>query len=225
MAAHYAISPMEDDVVIKQRLLTRTTTTRGEPPLKKLIKKFIAFATEIEKEGNNFNDCEKLYKSFLQELATFELPLLKTKAVIEANRREQESFKNLHVELNNQIAQAQKDIEVLKVQLEEAKIERQHKEECEAIRRLIAAQPPRAETQRQLNELEKELVGMEAENFAASRTLELRKKQFGLLLHVVDELQSTLEEEKNPVDPDVGMVGTSLVGADGSTSEPMVIDT
>ncbi len=96
---------MEDDVVIKQRLLTRTTTTRGEPPLKKLIKKFIAFATEIEKEGNNFNDCEKLYKSFLQELATFELPLLKTKAVIEANRREQESFKNLHVELNNQIAQ------------------------------------------------------------------------------------------------------------------------
>ncbi|CAK9230132.1 unnamed protein product [Sphagnum troendelagicum] len=225
MAAHYAISPMEDDVVIKQRLLTRTTTTRGEPPLKKLIKKFIAFATEIEKEGNNFNDCEKLYKSFLQELATFELPLLKTKAVIEANRREQESFKNLHVELNNQIAQAQKDIEVLKVQLEEAKIERQHKEECEAIRRLIAAQPPRAETQRQLNELEKELVGMEAENFAASRTLELRKKQFGLLLHVVDELQSTLEEEKNPVDPDVGMVGTSSVGADGSTSEPMVIDT
>ncbi|KAH9560990.1 hypothetical protein CY35_06G138500 [Sphagnum magellanicum] len=225
MAAHYAISPMEDDVVIKQRLLTRTTTTRGEPPLKKLIKKFIAFATEIEKEGNNFNDCEKLYKSFLQELATFELPLLKTKAVIEANRREQESFKNLHVELNNQIAQAQKDIEVLKVQLEEAKIERQHKEECEAIRRLIAAQPPRAETQRQLNELEKELVGMEAENFAASRTLELRKKQFGLLLHVVDELQSTLEEEKNPVDPDVGMVGTSLAGADGSTSEPMVIDT
>jgi THO complex subunit 7 len=192
MAAHYAISPMEDDVVIKQRLLTRTTTTRGEPPLKKLIKKFIAFATEIEKEGNNFNDCEKLYKSFLQELATFELPLLKTKAVIEANRREQESFKNLHVELNNQIAQAQKDIEVLKVQLEEAKIERQHKEECEAIRRLIAAQPPRAETQRQLNELEKELVGMEAENFAASRTLELRKKQFGLLLHVVSVINFTM---------------------------------
>jgi THO complex subunit 7 len=81
---------------------------------------------------------------------------------------------------------------VLKVQLEEAKIERQHKEECEAIRRLIAAQPPRAETQRQLNELEKELVGMEAENFAASRTLELRKKQFGLLLHVVSVVNFTM---------------------------------
>jgi THO complex subunit 7 len=44
---------------------------------------------------------------------------------------------------------------VLKVQLEEAKIERQHKEECEAIRRLIAAQPP----QQHLNDFEKEVVG------------------------------------------------------------------
>lgn len=106
MAAHYAISPAEDDAVIRQRLLTRTTTTRGEPPLKKVIKKFTALAVEIEKEGSsNYGECEKMYKSFLQELATFELPLLKTKAVIHANRREQESFKDLHVELNQQISQ------------------------------------------------------------------------------------------------------------------------
>lgn len=106
MAAHYAISPAEDDAVIRQRLLTRTTTTRGEPPLKKVIKKFTALAVEIEKEGSsNYGECEKMYKSFLQELATFELPLLKTKAVIDANRREQESFKDLHVELNQQISQ------------------------------------------------------------------------------------------------------------------------
>lgn len=81
--------------------------------------------------------------------------------------------------------QAQRDIEDLKLQLEEAKVERQHKEECEAIRKLIAAQSPRAVTQKQLNDLDKELVQLEAENYAASRTIELRKKQFGLLLHVV----------------------------------------
>ncbi len=70
-------------------------TTRGDPPLKKLITKFIAFATEMEKDGNNFNDSEKLYKSFLQDLATFELRLLKTMAMINANKWEQESFTNL----------------------------------------------------------------------------------------------------------------------------------
>ncbi|CAL2276165.1 unnamed protein product [Prunus armeniaca] len=31
VAANYAFGPLEDDVIIKQRLLTRTTTTRGEP--------------------------------------------------------------------------------------------------------------------------------------------------------------------------------------------------
>lgn len=40
----------------------------------------------MEKDGNNFNDSEKLYMSFLQDLATFELPLLKTMAMINANK-------------------------------------------------------------------------------------------------------------------------------------------
>ncbi|MCO5583459.1 hypothetical protein L7F22_037370 [Adiantum nelumboides] len=104
---HYAIGPTEDDAVIRQRLLTRTTTTRGEPPLKKLLKKFFAFASEVDKENvSNVSDCEKLYRAFLQELSSFELPLLKTKVVIGANRREQENFKDLQAELS------QKSLEV-----------------------------------------------------------------------------------------------------------------
>lgn len=196
MAAHYAFGQFEDDVIIKHRLLTRTTTTRGEPPLKKLQKKFTAFAVEVEKEADNFGDCERLSKAFLQELNTFEIPLLKSKAVIDANIREKENFNDLNDEINRQILQAQADIEDLKKQLEESKIERQHKEECEAIRKLIAMQPPRSETQKVITDLEKEIGMLEAENTASSRTLELRKKQFALLLHVVDELQNTIEEEQ-----------------------------
>eukprot|EP00252_Welwitschia_mirabilis_P004408 TRINITY_DN14767_c0_g1_i1.p1 TRINITY_DN14767_c0_g1~~TRINITY_DN14767_c0_g1_i1.p1 ORF type:complete len:266 (-),score=67.67 TRINITY_DN14767_c0_g1_i1:149-946(-) len=196
IAVHYAVSPQEDDIVIKQRLLTRTTTTRGEPPLKKLQKKFVAFATEVEKDAENIADCEKFYKSVLQEITTFELPLLRTKAVIDANKREKENFNILQEELNQQILQAQSDIEELKKSLEESKVERQHKEECEAIRRLIAVQPPRHETQKQISELQREIALLDAENIASSRTLELRKKQFSLLLHVVDELQNSIEEEQ-----------------------------
>ena len=92
VAANYAFSPAEDDVIIKHRLLTRTTTTRGEPPLKKLQKKFTTFVSEIDKEEDNYNDCEKLAKAFLQELATFEIPLLKSKAIVDGNIREKENF-------------------------------------------------------------------------------------------------------------------------------------
>ncbi|XP_068659827.1 THO complex subunit 7B-like [Aristolochia californica] len=196
MAAHYAFGPSEDDTIIKHRLLTRTTTTRGEPPLKKLQKKFAAFALEIDKDADNYSDCERLFKAFLQEMVTFELPLLKSKAVIDANLREKESFNELQEQIQSQILQARADIEDLKKQLEESKIERQHKEECEAIRRLVALQPPRSETQNIISDLEKEIACLEAEDVATSRTLELRKKQFSLLLHVVDELQNNIEDEQ-----------------------------
>ncbi|XP_073134950.1 THO complex subunit 7A-like [Henckelia pumila] len=196
VAAHYAFGPLEDDIIIKHRLLTRTTTTRGEPPLKKLQKKFTSFVLEVEKEADNYGDCERLSKAFLQELNTFEIPLLKSRAVIDANIREKENFNELKDEINRQILQARDDIEDLKRQFEQSKIERQHKEECEAIRKLIAMHPPRSTTQKIITELEKEIAMLEAENIAGSRTLDLRKKQFGLLLHVVDELQNTIEEEQ-----------------------------
>lgn len=196
MATHHAFGPLEDDIIIKHRLLTRTTTTRGEPPLKKLQKKFTTFAVEVEKASDNYGDCERLAKAFLKELNTFEIPLLKSKAVIDAHVREKENFNELKDEINQQIILAQSDIEDSKKQLEESKIERQHKEECEAIRKLIAMQPPRSETQKTITELEQEIASLELENTASSRTLELRKKQFSLLLHVVDELQNTIEEEQ-----------------------------
>ncbi|XP_047258037.1 THO complex subunit 7A isoform X3 [Capsicum annuum] len=197
MAANYAFGPLEDDIIIKHRLLTRTTTTRGEPPLKKLQKKFTAFALEVEKEADNYGDCERLAKAFLQELNTFEIPLLKSKAVIDANVREKENFNDLKDEINGQILQAQAEIEDLKRQLEESKKERQHKEECESIRKLVAMQPPRSETQKVITELEKEIAMLGTENTASSRTLELRKKQFALLLHVLVRLAITRSAQAN----------------------------
>lgn len=226
-AANYAFGPLEDDVIIKHRLLTRTTTTRGEPPLKKLQKKFTSFVLEIEKDGDNHNDCARLSKAFLQELATFEIPLLKSKAVTDANIREKENFNDLKNEINSQTLQAQADIEDLKKQLEESKIERQHKEECEAIRKLIATQPPRSETQKTITDLEKEIAALEAENTAGSRLLELRKKQFALLLHVVDELQNTIEEEQKNLIEEMRMATeeqrNAIDDASGG-SEAMAVD-
>ncbi|XP_009342726.1 THO complex subunit 7A-like [Pyrus x bretschneideri] len=188
VAANYAFGPLEDDFIIKQRLLTRTTTTRGEPPLKKLQKKFTSLFVELDKNEDNFANRDKLAKAFLQELNTFEIPLLKSKAVVDANLREKHNFDELREEINRQIVLAKADIETLKEQLEESKVERRHKEECEVIRKLIATHPPRSETLKIISELEKEIAALDAENTASSRTLELRKKQFALLLHVVCEL-------------------------------------
>ncbi|XP_074274674.1 THO complex subunit 7B-like [Silene latifolia] len=227
MAAHYAFGPNEDDMIIKHRLLTRTTTTRGEPPLKKLQKKFTSLVTEVEKDSDNYNDCERLAKAFLQELTTFEIPLLKSKAVVDANLREKENFNELKDEINSQILQVQTEIEDLKKLLEASKIERQHKEECETIRKLIAMQPPRSETEKMIAELEKEIAALEAEDTATSRLLELRKKQFALLLHVVDELQATIEDEQRILAEEIRSFSEEQkIGTEnpGGSADAMVVD-
>lgn len=83
MAANYAFGALEDDVISKQRHLTWTTITRGEPPLKKLQKKLTSLFVDLDKNEDNFADCDKLAKAFLQELNTFEIPLLKSKALVD----------------------------------------------------------------------------------------------------------------------------------------------
>ncbi|ONH89968.1 hypothetical protein PRUPE_8G026900 [Prunus persica] len=193
VAANYAFGPLEDDVIIKHRLLTRNHNHKRRTPIEEAPEEV---HIPLDKNEDNYGDCDKLAKAFLQELSTFEIPLLKSKAVVDANLREKHNFDELREEINRQIVQAQTDIELLKKQLEESKIERRHKEECEAIRKMIATQPPRSETLKIISDLEKEIVALDAENTASSRMLELRKKQFALLLHVVDELQNTIEEEQ-----------------------------
>ncbi|CAI7846106.1 unnamed protein product [Closterium sp. NIES-53] len=195
MAAHFAVGPQEDDAIIRQRLLTRTSVTRGEPPMKKLLKKFLAFTSEAVRPDSSIIDCERLARSVLHELAGFEQPLAMSRAVINANRREQEHFHELTKQLEADIIEAVARVDSLMAEEAEARRQRQHEEECELVRRQIAAQPARAVSEARIAALEAEVEALEAENVGAGRVVELRRKQFALLLHTMEELQGALEED------------------------------
>lgn len=105
MVVYYVISLVEDDVVIWQCLFMCIIIMCGEFFLKKFIKKFMVLVVEIEKDDSKYVECEKLYCLFLQELVMFELFLLKIKVVIDVNCCEQDNFKELYVEFNQQIFQ------------------------------------------------------------------------------------------------------------------------
>ncbi|GBG90730.1 hypothetical protein CBR_g51237 [Chara braunii] len=191
MAAAIAAAA-EEEAIIRQRLLTRTTVTRGEPPLRKLLKRFTAFAAAVDNEKTSVKDCAKACEAFLRELDFYYLSLERTDSVKDANKREQQNFVKLREILAGSIESEQAEIESLKLQLEDAKLTRQHKEECEAIRRLIAAEPAREVSQKAISVLEADIAGLERECLSITKTLDLRRKQFALLLHAVEELQSEI---------------------------------
>ncbi|GBG69431.1 hypothetical protein CBR_g4125 [Chara braunii] len=191
MAAAIAAAA-EEEAIIRQRLLTRTTVTRGEPPLRKLLKRFAAFAAAAENEKTSVKDCAKASEAFLRELDFYYLSLERTNSVQDANTREQQNFVKLRESLQRSIENEQAEIESSKLQLEDAKQTRQHKVECEAIRRLITAEPARELSQKAISVLEADIAGLERECLSITKTLDLRRKQFALLLHAVEELQSEI---------------------------------
>lgn len=73
----------------------------------------------------------------------------------------------------------------MKVHLDESRAYRQQEEECELVRHQIAQHPPRAESEAAIVSLQQELEALEKENVAASQVLDLRRKQFSLLLQTV----------------------------------------
>lgn len=97
--------------------------------------------------------------------------------------------------MQHEIETTQRRIESLKRELEQAKRIRKHKEECEAVARVVRRFPPRSETQQLLavanseaEELRQRLADIEAQ-------VDLRGKQFRVLVQAIKDLQRTLDED------------------------------
>eukprot|EP00475_Leptophrys_vorax_P021205 TRINITY_DN28941_c0_g1_i1.p2 TRINITY_DN28941_c0_g1~~TRINITY_DN28941_c0_g1_i1.p2 ORF type:complete len:192 (-),score=15.78 TRINITY_DN28941_c0_g1_i1:51-602(-) len=137
------------------------------------------------------------------------------RAVVAANRREQDNFRALQRQWHADIEEAAARTGRLKLELEAARRERAHLESCELIRQQIAALPSRQRSHAALAALRADVAALEAENAAAGRVLELRRKQFALLMHTMEELQGALEEDpsKELANLAVTAGGAGLLGA------------
>jgi THO complex subunit 7 len=94
------------------------------------------------------------------------------------------------------IESTKREIEELKVQLEQERVVRQHKEEYEAIARLINELPARQDTENAIAALEGDLSELERDENSLQQKMDLRTKQFHLLLHTVQDLQQMIAAEE-----------------------------
>ncbi|MEE6501904.1 hypothetical protein FKM82_004354 [Ascaphus truei] len=96
------------------------------------------------------------------------------------------------------IAAAHEKISECKKQILQAKRIRKNRQEYDALAKVIQHHPDRHETLKQLEALGKELQQLSRTKENVEDKLELRRKQFHVLLSTIHELQQTLEnDEKN----------------------------
>lgn len=195
----------EEDAIIKTRFLTQTSVSKGEPPLKRLTKRFVQFCDDAE--NSSAEVAEDALKALLRELGLLEFTSRKMDAICRANNREQQAYSDKRAQLEQDIAKVQLEIEQRKLELAAARISRQHSEEYEVLRHLITEHPSRSSTQNQIDQMKAEISEITQEGTKVALVMARRRKQCALLFHCIEELQNVVGDdtmEDGRVDADTG---------------------
>ncbi|KAL6067573.1 REJ domain-containing protein [Balamuthia mandrillaris] len=177
----------EDTAVIRKILLF------NEIGLKKFTQKYLQLAQ------GDITDPKELHQqetSLLSSLESFELGLNNAQTVRDTNAREIDYFTKLYSDLDQSIGDVREEITQLKQTLQDEKTLRQHKEEYDSLAKVINSFPSRSETTAKMDTLKKELEELGRQRLRTAQILELRSKQFALLLHTIQDLQRTLQLEE-----------------------------
>eukprot|EP00054_Salpingoeca_dolichothecata_P039137 m.15411 g.15411 ORF g.15411 m.15411 type:complete len:209 (+) comp9725_c0_seq1:27-653(+) len=140
-------------------------------------------------------DSDADYQKILQSLSWLETILLKADLVVKMNQREREHYDVLFEQIGEQIETSRNNIEDSKKKLEVEKQVKLNRQEYDALAKVIEKHPPREDTIRATAQVEKELQELEDKGTALESKLQLRKKQFHLLSHAINELKRDLQDE------------------------------
>lgn len=129
------------------------------------------------------------------QLASCEFAASKSLLCLKMNAKEQKHYEELYQRIENGIASAKNDIETTKKELQEARQIRRNKMEYDALAAIIQTQPDRKTNQERMALLRSELEAAEADCQRLEMKLELRRKQFHLLISTIQGLQQLLTDE------------------------------
>ncbi|EFN64569.1 THO complex subunit 7-like protein [Camponotus floridanus] len=130
----------------------------------------------------------------LSQLAQCEFAQKKSRLVSNMSREELDSYEKLSKEIEIQIEEAKEDIEKTKIELQEAKRVRKNRIEYDVLAKVINEQPDRLETDIKLATLQQELATLKDKSEQLEHKLEMRRKQFHVLISSIHSLQGMLDK-------------------------------
>ncbi|KAJ7405544.1 THO complex subunit 7 like protein [Willisornis vidua] len=179
---------LSTDEVIRKRLLIDGDGAGDDRRINLLVKSFIKWCNSGSQEEGYSQ-----YQRMLSTLSQCEFSMGKTLLVYDMNLREMENYEKIYKDIENSIAAAHEKISECKKQILQAKRIRKNRQEYDALAKVIQHHPDRHETLKQLEALGKELQNLSHIKENVEDKLELRRKQFHVLLSTIHELQQTLE--------------------------------
>ncbi|XP_078678061.1 THO complex subunit 7 homolog isoform X1 [Branchiostoma floridae x Branchiostoma belcheri] len=192
---------ISDDDIIRKRLLIDGDGIGDDKRVSTLMKTFMKWCNTpgSEEESN------ATYQRMLAQLAQCEHAMEKTQLIHNMNIHEINNYEQLYTDIEQSIEDAHTKIGDCKQELQHAKRVRKNRQEYDALAKVIQQHPDRQQTMRRLEELQKELKTLKDSREGLEAKMEMRQKQFHVLVTSIHELQAMLEEDEKDEDEEEQM--------------------
>jgi THO complex subunit 7 len=217
------MTTIAEENIIKKRLLIEGDSGNEDKLINKLTKSFIKWASCVQSEGDEADEtCDALFEQMQISLSHAEFGLLRNHLIYDMNQMEQNNYKVielihfvlrfyviellvvlkqvLYETINNDIDKAEKKIVEKKVELQEARKIRKNRQEYDLLARRIHEYPDRLQMQETIRNLEERMKNIKKTDAEYDKKIELRHKQFSVVLQSVSSLKSLIESDINPSD-------------------------
>ncbi|XP_070558274.1 THO complex subunit 7 homolog [Ptychodera flava] len=182
-----------DDEIIRKRLLIDGDVGGGDDRrISSLLKTF----TKWCQSSGSDEECTAAYQRMLSTISQCEFSMAKTQMVYDMNQREMTKYEQIYKDIEKSISDAHEKIASSKTELQEAKRIRKNRQEYDALAKVIQKHPDRQGTLKKLEELDRELNSLTDQKEALENKLEMRRKQFHVLITSIHELQRILDEDE-----------------------------
>jgi chromosome segregation ATPase len=234
-----------NDETLNRRLDSRASVFGADTPsVDTLCKVFLDFQAASKKwrSGANssktgevdINSTKRAHSALVKEILRHQHDIEKANKTLLRCRKESKYYADLTENTHTEMSNTQKEIDVLKVKLQEARKRREEKIEYEKKCRIINQYPSRERLNEQIGGLKQKLLSVQKETEEANKNLQscLAKskaffkayhelgKEFGISEYIVQQenalLNDTIEEEEDNV---TGIVGRKRVRDDEEETE------
>ena len=135
-------------------------------------------------------------ESLQRELRLHALEMRKITLVADAAENELAQYEQATKQIDEDAAATRAEIDRLQTELTYEKKVRQNREEYESLAKMANVRPARRETEAKLQQIQEEMGRIAEEEAANVAELEVRAKQFHLLMQAVNDLKSTIAEDE-----------------------------
>uniref|UniRef100_A0A1B6M5F0 THO complex subunit 7 homolog n=1 Tax=Graphocephala atropunctata TaxID=36148 RepID=A0A1B6M5F0_9HEMI len=187
---------MTDEDVIRRKLLIDGDGTGDDRRLNVLLKTFIKWTNTKDSPIDSLTMQDRMFS----QLTQCEYAFTKSRMVAKMSSSELQNYENLSKQISFDIEKSKQDIEGTKDEFQKAKTVRKNRVEYGVLANVINEQPDRKQTDEKLTQLKKELQSLEEQSNQLDSKLELRRKQFHVLIASIHQLQALLESGDRPAD-------------------------